>query len=274
MAPHFQDDRTTDTASPAAPRSSQPFSAARCAQRLLMLVFTLLQISARFALLRLRRGSRISFHDRAEWLHLSCCTVLRRLAVRQDCRGPRPTHGLVCANHLSYLDVAVCAAATPCVFVSKREVNSWPAFGLFARCAGTIFLDRESRTNADAAAAAMAEAMDSGVPVLLFPEGTSTDGSEVLRFHPTLLEPAIQKKLEIAPAAIAYHVRGGQERDACYYGDISFVRHLLHTLGRTGIVADIEFYPDPAVYAERHAAAQDRHDKLEAMRRRMMRDAD
>jgi lyso-ornithine lipid O-acyltransferase len=247
--------------------------AARAALRLLILLFTLLEISARFALLRLRRGSRMDLHDRAEWLHRSCRLVLRRLGIRTDFRGPRPARGLICANHLSYLDIVVCAAAAPCVFVSKREVKSWPAFGLFAACAGTIFLDRQSRTSADAAAAEMAEAMDGGAPVLLFPEGTSTDGSEVLRFHPTLLEPAIRRGLDIAPAAIAYQLRGGEERDLCYYGDISFVPHLLRALGRTGIAAEVEFYPDSVVYSERKAAAIDLHDKVDAMRRRMTRDS-
>ena len=152
-------------------------------------------------------------------------------------------------------------------------MNSWPAFGFFARCGGTIFLDRESRSSAEGAAAEMAGAMDAGVPVLLFPEGTSTDGSQVLRFHPTLLEPAIRRQLEIAPAAIAYRLRHGEERDLCYYGDVSFVPHLLRTLGLGGVTAELEFFPDPVTYAERKAAALDLHDKVEAMRRRMMRDS-
>jgi lyso-ornithine lipid O-acyltransferase len=276
MEPRIPIDPLTDTASPAVP--AQPRTAglgvlARIVLRLLLLAFTLLEISARFALLRLRRGSRMALRDRAEWLHRSCRLVLHRAGIRTDCRGPRPSRGLICANHLSYLDIVVCAAATPCVFVSKREVKSWPAFGFFAQFGGTIFLDRESRASADAAAVEMAEAMDNSVPVLLFPEGTSTDGAAVLRFHPTLLEPAIQRELQIVPAAIAYRVRGGEERDVCYYDDISFVRHLLRTLGRTGIAAEVEFYPESLTYAERKAAALDLHDKVEAMRRRMMRDS-
>ncbi len=239
--------------------------------RLLVLFLSLLEIAVRFILLRLRRGSRMTLRDRVEWLHISCRLLLRRLRLKIDGRGPRPAGGLICANHLSYLDIAVCAAATPCVFVSKREVNSWPAFGFFARCAGTIFLDRQNRTSTDAAATAMAEAMESGVPVLLFPEGTSTDGSEVLRFHPTLLEPAIRKGMEIVPAAIAYRLHGGEERELCYYGNISFARHLLHTLGRAGIAAEVEFYPQALVYSERKIAALDLHDKVKAMRARMVR---
>lgn len=273
MASLTEDDRLAATAlpGPRTPSRGQPVSLARAALRLLILCWTLLEISARFELLRLRRGSRMSLRDRAEWLHRSCRVVLRRAGIQVEYRGPRPSRGLICSNHLSYLDIAVYAAAAPCVFVSKREVKSWPAFGFFARAGGTIFLDRQSRTSADIAAVEMTEAMETGVPVLLFPEGTSTDGSEVLRFHPTLLAPAIQKGLEIAAAAIAYRVRGGEERDVCYYGDISFVGQLPRTLGRSGLSAAVEFYPEPLVYPERKAAALDLHDKVEAMRRRMMR---
>jgi 1-acyl-sn-glycerol-3-phosphate acyltransferase len=273
MGLHPQDGRSSETSPAVAHRAESPSRPGRAAGRVLILFLTLVEIAGRFAVLRLRRGPRMQLRDRAEWLHHSCGLILRRMGIRTDFRGPRPTRGLICANHLSYLDIAVCAAAAPCVFVSKREVKSWPAFGFFARCAGTIFLDRRSRTSADAAAAEMGETMESGVPVLLFPEGTSTDGSEVLRFHPTLLEPAIQKGLEIAPAAIAYRLRGGEEREVCYYGGISFVRHLLRTLGRADMAAEVEFYPDPAVYEDRHSAALDAHDKVEAMRRRMMHDS-
>lgn len=277
MAPRIQEKRSAETPAPAVLNRPRPLFPAipgcgRILLRLLVLSFTLLEISTRFLLLRMRRGSDLSLQDRAQWLHQSCRIILRRLAVRTEFHGPRPARGLICANHLSYLDIAICAAAVPCVFVAKREISAWPAFGFFARCAGTIFLDRQSPSSAGAASAQMAHAMDAGVPVLLFPEGTSTDGSNVLRFHPTLLEPAIQKETEIVPAAIAYRLREGEERELCYYGNVSFVPHLLRTLARSGIAAEVEFYPQSLVYPERKIAALDLHDKVEAMRRRSMRD--
>ncbi len=276
MPPRNQHDRLTDEASLSSaqrgPLSAAAASIARAALRVIILCITLLEIMARFALLRLRRGSYMALRDRAEWLHGTCRSVLRRTGIRVDLRGPRPIRGLICANHLSYLDILALSAAVPCVFVAKREINGWPALGFFARCAGTIFLDRESRGSADDAAAQMSEAMAAGVPVLLFAEGVATDGSQVLRFHPTLLEPAILRQLEIAPAAIAWRHRGGQERDLCYYGDASFLPHLLRTLSRSGIFAQLDFYPEALVYPERKAAALDLHDKVEAMRRRMTRD--
>lgn len=225
----------------------------------------------RFTLLRIRRGSGMEDRDRAEWLHRSCRTILRGIGVQVESRGPRPARGLVCSNHLGYLDIAVYAAAMPCAFVSKREVGSWPALGALARCAGTIFLDRQSRASADAVAQEITERLREDVPIMLFPEGTSTDGREVLRFHPTLMGPAAEMQQEIAAAAIAYRADGAEERDLCWYGDARFLPHLLRLLGLTGIVAEVEFYPEANVYSERKAAAEDVQEKVEAMRNRMRR---
>ena len=169
------------------------------------------------------------------------------------------------------MDIAVYAAAMPGVFVSKREVKRWPAIGTLAGCAGTIFLDRQKRASVDAVARQMAGALGQDIPVFLFPEGTSTDGSTVLRFHPTLMGPAVEMQRQIAAAAIAYRADGVQERELCWYGDANFLPHLWRLLGRTGIVAEVEFFPEATVYSQRKAAAQDVQEKVEAMRKRLSR---
>lgn len=232
---------------------------------------SLLDIAVRAWLLRLRRGSALSLEDRARWLHVSCAAILRRLGVRLVCRGTPPAHGILCSNHLSYLDILAYAAALPCVFVSRSDVRGWPVFGWCATWSGTLYIDRQSRASTEEVARQMGRVLASGMPILLFPEGTSTDGSAVLRFHPSLLEPAIEHQETITPAAIAWRWRDGEERDLCWYGDDSFVPHLLRTLGRRGIEVEMEFYPDENVYAERKAAALDLHEKVEAMRARMTR---
>jgi lyso-ornithine lipid O-acyltransferase len=215
----------------------------------------------------------VTLNERAHWLRDSCTTILRRMGVRQEQRGLRPTHGIIGSNHLSYLDILAYAAAIPCIFVSRSDVQRWPVFGWCARWGGTIFIDRQSRASTERVARQMGEALAAGIPILLFPEGTSTDGSSVLRFHPSLLSPAIDRGEEITPAAIGYRTNGGEERDVCWYGDATFLPHLLRTLGRTGIVAEIEFYPGGSVYTDRKAAALDLHEKVEAMRIRMTRAA-
>ncbi len=119
----------------------------------------------------------------------------------------------------------------------------------------------------------MEEALQASVPILLFPEGTSTDGSSVLRFHPALMEPAIRQQQEMTAAAIGYQVENGEERDICWYGDASFLPHLLRTMGRRGVASEIEFHPDRTLYLDRKAAALDLHAKVEAMRTRIRRGA-
>jgi 1-acyl-sn-glycerol-3-phosphate acyltransferase len=191
--------------------------------------------------------------------------------VTADYHGARPPHGMVVSNHLSYLDIVVYASAMPCVFVAKRDVRRWPIFGQLAGYGGTIFIDRQNRASTEKAAAAIGEALRGGVSVLLFPEGTSTDGSAVLRFHPSLLEPAVRQGTAITSAAIGYKLPGGKESDLCYYGNVRFVPHLLRTLGRTGVSAEVEFHPDREPYAERKGAALGLREKVEAMRMRMRR---
>ena len=119
----------------------------------------------------------------------------------------------------------------------------------------------------------IAAALATGVPVLLFPEGTSTDGSTVLRFHPSLLEPAIRAEADIAAAAIAYRAADRPERDLCWFGDAPFLPHLLRALTCSDITASVEFYPGPGPYTDRRAAALDVQEKVEALRKRIRTEA-
>lgn len=196
---------------------------------------------------------------------------MRRIGVIAEYNGARPAQGLIVSNHLSYLDIPAYAAMVPCIFVARSDVQNWPVFGFLAGCGGTIFLDRQSRVSAGQVAQQIGDALRAGVAVLLFPEGTSTDGSVVLRFHATLLEAAVQQGVPVTPAAIGYDLPGGKESDLCYYGDVRFVPHLVATLGRSGVTAEVEFYPDSQPYAERKAAALDLHEKVEGLRARMRR---
>jgi lyso-ornithine lipid O-acyltransferase len=216
-----------------------------------------------------RYGSRLQLRQRAHWLRWTSSAVLRNLGVAVQRRGPCPAQGLVVSNHLSYLDIPIFAAITPCVFVAKREVRKWPVFGWFARWGGTIFIDRQSRASTDQVAQQMIDVLRQGVTVVLFPEGTSTDGSVVLRFHPSLLQPAIALGTAMTPAAISYHMAGAEERDLCYYGEVRFAPHLLQLLGRSGVSAEVEFRPHGEIYADRKAAAYGLREKVASMRLRM-----
>ena len=207
--------------------------------------------------------------ERAEWMHRSGKVVLAAMGIRYRVEGKAPVGTtLIVSNHLSYLDIVIASAATPCSFVAKQEIREWPVFGTLAQLGGTIFLDRESRASAWEAADRMTERLEAGVSMLFFPEGTSTDGGEVIRFHSTLFESAIETGLAVTPTAIFYEPRspGVLERDVCWFGDESFLPHLLQVLGLNDFTAVVRF-GTPELYPDRRTAAWRSHDAVEAMRK-------
>lgn len=203
---------------------------------------------------------------RALWLKSACRGVLHSLGIHFTVKGTPARSGLVVSNHLSYLDILIYSAAMPCIFVSKVEVNKWPYFGTAARAGGTIFIDRRSRASAAAVAFEIGERLTHAIPVLVFPEGTSTDGSSVHRFHAGLFEPAIEAQTLVTAAAVRY-VIGGQipERELCWYADAPFLPHLWKALGTPGFRAEVTF-AESRVYADRRTAAQSTHREVAGMR--------
>jgi lyso-ornithine lipid O-acyltransferase len=219
-----------------------------------VLVFSLCQCVASFVVLRL--GGEPSITERAQWLHRSCRLVLRRLGFELRVAGKPPASGLVASNHLSYLDILFFGAAAPCVFVAKVEVRGWPLLGLLAALGGTVFIDRRSTASAAKAAVRIEQLLAEEVPVLVFPEGTSSDGAEVLRFYASLFEPAVRTGAPVTAASVAYSAGAGAvEQDLCYYGDISFAPHLLETLQLPNLTANLSFATLGQVYADRKQAA-------------------
>jgi 1-acyl-sn-glycerol-3-phosphate acyltransferase len=215
--------------------------------------------------LRRRRGP-LSLEQHALWLQSSCRKVLASLHIESRILGSPPARGLVVSNHLTYLDVVVLAAAMPCFFIAKSEIAGWPVFGRAARAGGTIFLVRTSRASAQAVAAEIERRLTLPVPVLLFPEGTSTDGSRVLRFHSRLIDPAVVAAAPVTPVALRYSADGAvEERELCWVGDTSFLPHLWKTLGTPGVQAEVRF-GTPRVYRDRRTATREAHAEVVAMR--------
>jgi 1-acyl-sn-glycerol-3-phosphate acyltransferase len=214
----------------------------RPALRSVWLCAELLLITADFAFLVLRDGGSPPLRARALWLQRSSRRVLRVLAVRIESSGPCPRDGLLVSNHLSYLDILVLATLTPAVFVSKSEVRHWPVFGWFARMAGTIFLHRTRRTDVVRISEEIGAVLRDGHLVVLFPEGTSSDGRQVLPFRSSLLEPINGQERPLSVACISYAVAGGSaENDVCYWGEMTFFPHLVKLLTKGKILARVRF---------------------------------
>jgi 1-acyl-sn-glycerol-3-phosphate acyltransferase len=239
-------------------------------RRAVALGFEILCCVIRFWLLRLD-GPR-TLERRAQWVQHSAQRIIRCLGIECTVEGQPPASGLVVANHLSYLDILALSAAMPCFFVSKVEVGGWPFFGRAARSGGTIFLDRASVASAHRVAAEMTKRfkMPIAVPVLLFPEGTSTDGSKVLRFHSRLIDPAVAMGAPVTAAAVRYVIHDGTpERELCWYDDATFTGHLWKVLGVAGFEAEVRF-GEPRIYADRREAADQTRTEIVGMREAMV----
>jgi 1-acyl-sn-glycerol-3-phosphate acyltransferase len=189
------------------------------------------------------------------------------LNVTVAIQGQIPRAGLLVSNHLSYLDIVVLAAAAPAVFVAKQEVSAWPVFGWFARAGGTIFVRREQRTSACATNERVAHLLEAGMLVVLFPEGTSTDGQTVLPFRSSLLEPAAAAHSPTTVGCLSYSVQDGDvAEEVCYWRDMTFLPHLLNLLGKAAVEAAVRFQAVPPG-TDRKTFARELHRQVLALHR-------
>ncbi|MGD0348461.1 MAG: lysophospholipid acyltransferase family protein [Terracidiphilus sp.] len=233
-------------------------------RRAVALVFALVLCIAVYWLKRMR--GPLTLEQRAVWLQQAARMILKSVGIGSHVEGQPPVCGLVVSNHLSYLDIVIISAAMPCFFVAKMEIGGWPFFGKAARTGGTIFLDRSSLASAMSVAEQMTERLRLPVPVLLFPEGTSTDGAQVLRFHSRLIDPSTTAGAPITAAALRYVIEGGvEERELCWYGDEPFATHLWKVLGVAGFSAQLRFF-EPQIYSDRRTAADQTHAEITAWR--------
>ena len=174
-------------------------------------------------------GRGTSLQKRARWLYRWSRRCARLMGMKFETTGIAPRTSLVVANHLSYLDIIALSATTPSLFVAKSDVSHWPVFGAFARMAGTIFIDCARRLNVARTAAELKEAHDTGLPVVVFPEGTSSDGQDVLPFKSSLLQPACEGAIPIMPVAIDYTVaEGSAGKLISYWGEMTLIPPLIN----------------------------------------------
>ncbi len=259
---------------PLAVVDSVSMSGLRSTTKTTILALSLGESLLRFGLLRawtgLRHGRLPSARERACWLHGCCRRIVPRLGLKLATVGAMPARGLIVSNHLSHLDILLYGALGPVIFVSKDEVRRWPLMGKLAACGGTVFVDRARPAQAAEAAARIEAYLRGDLPVLLFPEGTSSDGAQVLPFRSPLFEPAIRARAPVTAAAIGYAAEGVEESQLTYWGDKVFFPHLAATLGSKGLAAKIAF-AGPRPFADRKEAARLAHRAVSVLRERLVR---
>jgi len=197
---------------------------------------------------------------RALWLQRISRRVGRIFQWEVQTTGTIPARGLLICNHVSYLDILVLVSLTPAVFVAKREVKSWPVMGLLAQMGGTLFIDRQRRMHVGEVNDEIETALADGALVIIFPEGTSSDGRTVLPFKSSLLEPATQQKHPLAVGRLHYaRENGGDDAAVGYWGDAVFFPHLLNLLSQKKVRAIVRFAAIKQHSTDRKELAQQLH---------------
>lgn len=180
--------------------------------------------------------------------HKLCCRIMGFHIEQHGMRSAqRPT--LFIANHSSYLDIMILSAAMEASFISKSEVASWPFFGWLARLQSTVFVDRSARTGVGAQRDTIRRRLAAGDNLILFPEGTSSDGSHVLPFKSALFAAAEAECVLVQPVSVAYVRLDGIPIGRFYrpffawYGEMDLKRHLWTALGLGQVTVSITFHP-------------------------------
>lgn len=160
---------------------------------------------------------------------------------------------LIVANHVSWLDIPLITTALPVSFIAKREVKSWPVFGLLARLQRSVFVDRMRRQQSADVNNEIAGRLLAGDAMVLFAEGTSSDGSDVLPFRSALIGAATKActrlpdgRMLIQPLAVTY--AGEDGHIAPWYGDMDLLPHFAGIL-RTPRLEVVLSWGEPVAYS-------------------------
>jgi len=214
---------------------------------------------------------KLSARHKEERIQALAQALLARMAIKLIVKGEPPAPGpmLLAANHISWLDILVMLAAGHCRFVSKSEVRHWPLIGMLATGAGTLFIERESRRDAMRVVHHMAERLRAGDTLAIFPEGTTSNGVDLLPFHANLFQAAISAHAPVQPVALQFvdAATGTHSLAPCYIDDDTLLGSIWRTLTAPPLCAVVTFgEPQVAQGRERRAWAADVRSGVERLR--------
>ena len=219
----------------------------------------LMPVQAIGLLLRRRWTARLP-----RFYHRQCCRILG-FGVRQIGEPVDARPVLFTPNHVSYTDIPVLGSLIAGSFVAKSEVAGWPLFGWLAKLQRSVFVDRQVRSTAQQRDA-IAERLAAGDALILFPEGTSSDGTFVLPFKSALFSVVFgrEQPVTVQPVSVAYTRLDGLPIGRrlrpyfAWYGDMALAAHVWRLLGLGDIEVVVEFHPPAKVaeFASRKALAE------------------
>ena len=172
--------------------------------------------------------------------------LLRILNIVLLVHGDRPStdarNVIIAANHVSWVDIFVISAAHPARFVAKSEIRDWPIAGWLCDKAGTIFIRRARRRDTAKINEIMHDVLAEGATIGLFPEGSTSRGDKLMKFHTALFEPAVVNSAMLSPAAIRYRNCDGTCNDAvAFIGELSFAESVGLIIRQKSMIAEITF---------------------------------
>ncbi|MFN0184645.1 MAG: lysophospholipid acyltransferase family protein [Aquabacterium sp.] len=193
-------------------------------------------------------------------------SVLSALGVELRHHGLfRPGGTLLVSNHVSWLDILAIHALCPRArFVSKAEVRHWPLLGRMVSAAETLYLERERKRDALRVVHQIAQALQAGDMVAVFPEGTTGDGRTLLPFHANLLQAAIATATPIQPLGLVYADSDGPQTQAvAWVGEDTLAQSLWRIAGAQGLQVTVTVLPPQgSAHADRRALAEHLHDHV------------
>jgi 1-acyl-sn-glycerol-3-phosphate acyltransferase len=219
----------------------------------------LLHLLHGMALMALRFGAADAA-ERQRHIRWWSAKLVRMAGLQLHSSGtPRPGATLLVANHVSWLDIAALHAVAPQArFVSKADVLAWPLLGWLIRNAGTLFIERERKRDALRVLHQVAQALQSGDTVAVFPEGTTGDGATLLPFHANLLQSAITTGTPVQCVAIRYSDPAHRFSPAAQFlGSTTLLQSVWRMLSARGLCVHVDLLlPQGARHADRRALAE------------------
>lgn len=180
--------------------------------------------------------------------------LLRMLAVRLHVHGAPHTSRplMLVANHVSWLDIASINAVLPARFVAKSEIRQWPVVGWLSARTGTLFIRRARRRDTAVINGHASGALLAGDVVAVFPEGGASDGETLLKFHSSLLEPAIAVDAIVQPMAIRYERSDGSMCSEAVYAENRSTWEVLLAMTTQRTIDAHVWCLEPIMHAQRH----------------------
>jgi 1-acyl-sn-glycerol-3-phosphate acyltransferase len=214
--------------------------------------------------LLMKNGSRYSR------IALHVLNVRVRATRERELRERSRSNALVVANHVSWVDILILSSLRPSVFVTSVELKRTPLLGLLARISGCLFVERRSPSGLRREIGSLTGVLQDGVRVVLFPEGTTSDGETVRSFKGSLFDTAVRARVNVRPVCLRYRSVDGAQIDShnrdriYYYGGTRFFHHLLRVLALRSVEVDVAILRSlhPPDYPSRKELAARAHEVI------------